>query len=98
MNLKFRKNNIPPLSSLRPALFDVYRYWFIGLGGFFAIVIITALIGFKLFYGVYYESYKKETPKETLENLIDVNKLNVVIEKRNDFIIATSTLPRDPAS
>ncbi|KKR28237.1 MAG: hypothetical protein UT61_C0054G0009 [Candidatus Woesebacteria bacterium GW2011_GWA1_39_8] len=95
--LKFRKNNGPSLSSLRPALFDVNSHWFVGLGIFFAILIITALIGLKLFYLVYSESYKKETPREVLENLVDINKLKNTIEKRNNFIIGTSTLPGDPS-
>lgn len=95
--LKFRKNSGPSLSSLRPVLFDVNKHWFVGLSIFFTLIVITAIVGFKLFSLVYSESYKKETPRDVLENLVDVKTLKHTIEDRNNFIVATSTLPRDPS-
>lgn len=95
--LNFRKNKTPALSSLRPALFNINSHWFASLGLFFVALIATALIASKLFYLVYSESFKKETPKEALENLIDAKKLKASIEKRIDFIMTETSLPKDPA-
>lgn len=95
--LKFKKNNTPPLSSLRPALFDINLYWFVALGLFCAIFLVTALIGFQLFYSVYSESYKKDMSGSVAEDIINVSKLKSSVETRINFIMEESPLPRDPA-
>lgn len=95
--LRFKKNSIPSLSSIRPAIFDVSHFWFVSLIVFFAIFFITMAIGFKLFYYGYNEDYKKKTPVEEFQNLIDINKLKTAVEKRNQLITASSTIPRDPS-
>lgn len=94
--LKLKKNCSPSLKSLRPKIFDTNFYWFLTLGLCSVIFIITAVIGFNLFYSQYYESYKNKKPAENFENLININQLKNAIQKRNEFInqkIAPTTDP-----
>ena len=56
--LKLKRKGSPPLESLRPPIFDTDLFWFVSLGLGLVIFIITALIGFKLFYPQYSKSYK----------------------------------------
>ena len=95
--LKPKKDNLPKLKSLRPGIFDIDSYWFLSLGLFLAIFIITALIGFKFFYSQYFETYKQSGNGEDFKNLIDINGLQIAIGKRTNFINATTTLPKDPS-
>lgn len=95
--LKFKKNDVPLLSSLRSRLFDTDKFWFLSLSLFFIIFIITAVIGFKLFYGIYFENYEKAQITETSDDLINITRLKSSIQKRADFITASTTLPRDPS-
>ena len=94
--LKFKKNNLPPLKSLRPQIFDVDTLWFASLGLFWIIFIIMAFVGFKLFYSQYSESYKTSS-LENSENIVNINGLNSAIEKRNVFLNEQVILPRDPS-
>ncbi len=96
--LKFiKRNNLPPLKSLRPQVFRTDFFWFMALALALAIFIITALIGFKLFYSQYFESYKQSKPDENLENLINIKRIKTAIEKRNSFINKEVSLPSDPS-
>lgn len=95
--LNFKKSGIPSLQAIRPAIFDVESHWFFALGLFAAIFIITTAVGLKLFYYGYSEGYKKETSPEEFQNLIDVNKLKVAIEKRNELMTEEAILPEDPS-
>jgi hypothetical protein len=95
--LNFKKNNLPPLKSLRPPVFDTDFFWFVALGIAVVIFLITALIGFQFFYSQYFESYKQSQSAENYENLIDINKLKSTIEKRNEFLNQEIILPKDPS-
>ncbi len=95
--LNFKKNQTPPLSSLRPPIFDVRKHWLATLGLSALIFIITALIGAKLFYTGYFETYKKQKTGDDFQNIIDIKQLKRVVEKRNNFIKTESTLPKDPS-
>jgi len=95
--LKLKKNNLPSLKSLRSPIFNTDAYWFLALCLFLIIFLITAVIGFRLFYSQYIEDYKKTTISENLNDLINVSRLKSVIEKRNDFINKEVSLPNDPS-
>jgi hypothetical protein len=95
--LKFKKNSLPPLTSLRPKIFNIDLFWFASLGLCFVILVITALIGFNFFYSQYFETYKQSGPAENFQNIINIDQLKNTIQKRNNFINASSTLPRDPS-
>jgi hypothetical protein len=95
--LKFKKDKLPPLKSLRPQVFNGDFLWFVSLGLCLIIFIVNALVGFRFFYSLYFESYKKLGPTENFENLININKINNFIGKRNDFINKPISLPRDPS-
>jgi len=92
-----KSKNLPPLSSLRPQIFDVDRSWFLALGLFIVIIVITGIIGFRLFYYQYTEGYKQSGPASNFKNIIDANKLNSAIQKRGDLINQKISLPRDPS-
>jgi len=95
--LKLKKNNLPPLKSLRPPIFDTNLFWFLSLGLCVVIFLITAFIGFKLLYSQYFESYKESKSPENYEELISINQLRDAINKRNEFINQQISLPRDPS-
>lgn len=95
--LKFKKKSLPPLKSLQPPIFDINLFWSVCLGLFLIIFIITAFIGFKLFYSQYFESYKETKLTENFENIINMDRLKNIINKRNDFINKEISLPRDPS-
>jgi hypothetical protein len=95
--LKLKKNNLPPLKSLRPPIFDTNLFWFLSLGLCVVIFLITAFIGFKLLYSQYFESYKESGPAENYEELINIDQLRDVINKRNGFINQQISLPHDPS-
>ncbi len=93
----FKKDNAPKPTSLRPSVFRTDLFWFLSLGLFAIILVITGTIGFRLFYEGYFESYKQEIPKDTFENLINIDRLKTTIEKRSDFINQKISLPNDPS-
>ncbi len=95
--LKLKKDNPPPLESLRPRIFNIDLFWFRSLGLCLVILIITAFIGFKLLYSQYFESYKESESAGDFENLININALKSAIEKRNNFINKEASLSRDPS-
>jgi hypothetical protein len=95
--LKLKKNNLPPLESLRPRVFDTDLFWYLSLGLGLLLLLIMALVGFNLFYAQYFESYKKSTPAEDFGNIINVNRLKSAILKRNEFINKEISLPKDPS-
>jgi hypothetical protein len=95
--LKLKRNSLPSLKSLRPPIFNVESFWFAGLGLCLIIFVITALIGFNLFYSQYFESYKKLESSENYEDIINTNRLKGAIEKRNNFINREIFLPQDPS-
>ena len=95
--LKFKKDETPPLLSLRPAIFNVEARWYAILALFFIVLFAVIFVGFRFFHLVYFETYKKEVPSENFANLINVARLKAVIEKRNAFINQEIVLPGDPA-
>lgn len=95
--LKFKKNDLPPLKSLRPQIFDTDLFWYLSLGLCFLLFLIMALVGFNLAYAQYFESYKSSVPVEDLGNIINAERLKGAIEKRNQFINQQVSLPRDPS-
>jgi anionic cell wall polymer biosynthesis LytR-Cps2A-Psr (LCP) family protein len=95
--LKLKKKNLPPLQSLRPPIFNTNLSWFMTLSLCLVIFIITTLIGLKLFYSQYFETYKNEKSAVNYENLININRLKSTIEKRNEFTNKQISLPRDPS-
>lgn len=94
--LKLNRDKSPSLKSLRPQLFNINLLWFICLGVILIILIIMALIGFNFFHYQYYEDYKNITPFESTD-LINIEKLKNVIEKRDGFINKEISLPPDPS-
>lgn len=95
--LKLKKKGLPNLKSLKPQIFDIDLFWFVGLGLFLIVVVITGLVGFKLFYSLYTESYKDTKSAENFKNIINIDKLNSAIEKRNNFINQEISVPKDPS-
>ena len=95
--LKFKKKGLPSLESLKPQIFNTELFWFAGLGVCLLVIIIATLVGFNLFYYQYTEGYKGTQSTVNFDKIIDAGKLNSAIDKRNDFINATSTLPKDPS-
>jgi hypothetical protein len=96
-SLKLKKDHTPKLSSMRPPIFDVDSRWYKTLGMFFIALLVIMLVGFKLFYSVYYETYKTEGSAENYNSLIGVNRLNDAIDKRQNFLDKQIDLPRDPS-
>jgi len=94
--LKFKKDNSPSLESLKVEIFNVDKFWFMTLVLCFVILLVTALVGFKLFYSLYFESYKNSAA-ENFGNLINVERLKSAVENRNNFINEQISLPRDPS-
>lgn len=82
---------------MRPKLFDVNSRWFAALGLSLLITAVGILIGFKLFYSQYFESYKKSAPTESFENIIDIQRLKSAIEKRENFIKQQLPSLKDPS-
>jgi hypothetical protein len=98
MKFEFKfKNKKPLLKSARPPIFDTNFYWFASLILCFVVFIITAVVGFNLFYSQYYETYKKAEPVEDFGNLINVEELKSAVEKRNALINQKIPLSRDPS-
>jgi hypothetical protein len=95
--LKLNKDKLPPLKSLRPKIFDVDLYWYASLGLVLVIFLITAFIGFKLFYSQYFETYKQSSSSQNFENLINIERLKSAIQKRSDLINKPISFPKDPS-
>jgi hypothetical protein len=95
--LKFKKNNLPPLQSLRPQVFDTDLFWYLSLGVCFLLFLIMALVGFNLSYSQYFESYKNSAPVENSGSIINTDRLGSAIQKRNEFINQQISLPKDPS-
>jgi len=95
--LKLKKNKQPSPKSLRPPVFNVDLLWFASLGMSLVIFLITAFVGFKLFYSQYFETYKESKSIENFESLINISRLKSAIEKRNEFINQQISLPKDPS-
>lgn|SRR3989344_7161448 len=95
-SLKFMRNSGPSLKSLRPNIFNVNLFWFVGLGLFIVLFVVAAFVGSKLFLFEYFESYKNNS-KETSEDIINTDRLKSAIEKRNSVINEKTPLPRDPS-
>lgn len=91
------KENLPSLKTLRPKIFDIDKSWFMGLGLSFLILLVTAFIGFKLFYGQYFETYRNVKPSENYDNIIDTSRLGNVIDKRIGFINKERVSLEDPS-
>lgn len=93
--LKFKKNDLPPLKSLRPQVFDTDLFWYLSLGVCFLFFLVMALVGFNLSYSQYFESYKNSVPVENPGSIINADRLKSAIEKRNEFINKETILPKD---
>jgi len=63
---------------------------------FLFVIIVTGAVGLNLFYSVYSENYRGNTGGGIPDNLIDVPKLSRVVNERNNFINATTTIPSNP--
>ena len=95
--LKFKKESLPDLKLLHPRIFDVNKFWFLALALFFGLVLIFGLVGFRLFYDQYFESFKELKPVNNFDDLININRINKAIEKRNEFVNKQISLPQDPS-
>lgn len=96
-SLKLNKSKAPSLSSLRPPIYKTESRWFLSLGIFFLIFIITGLVGFQLFYVGYFDAYKDKKQVENFSNLINVNKLRAAIGKHNELLNQEIKIPKDPS-
>ncbi len=94
--LKFNKDKIPPLSRVRPNLFNAYSRWTLLLLIFLLALVVSGFVSFKLFYSVYTESFKKDIKSSIPDNLIDTAKLSSVVKERSDFTNSTTTIPANP--
>lgn len=92
-----QKNNLPSLKSLRPAIFDVDLFWFLSLGLGLVILIITGVIGGKLLYAQYFESYKKEGTQQNYGDVININRLKTAIRERTNFLDQPTPELPDPS-
>ncbi len=98
MNIfKFKKNSAPAISSLRPLIFNQTKHWSLILVLFFLILFVTAIVGFNLFRSVYTESYKKDIPLISGEELINAKRLKSAVDKRKEFLNQPVSLPKDPS-
>jgi hypothetical protein len=95
--LKFGKKSLPTLKSLRPRIFDTDSFWFLSLGVSLIIFLIMALVGFRLFYSQYFESYKVSDSAKNVESLINIDKLKGALQKRSDFINKETPVSTDPS-
>lgn len=96
-NLNFKKNNEPRLESLRPPLFNVDLYWLLTMGATLLIVVATTTIGLKLFFNEYFENYKKGNTGDQFGELINIQRLERAIDKRNQFMNKPASIPKDPS-
>lgn len=81
---------------LRPILFDVHLYWCGVLGLVALVLVFTALIGAKMFYDEYFERYKTDQTGN-MDKVVNTTKLSDLIQKRNQSVTASTTLPTDPS-
>lgn len=93
---KSKKDSLPPLSSLRPPIFDVSLFWFLSLIIALVIVVVTVAAGFWLMYAQDMEDYQNLS-SESYQSPINVSRLETVVGQRNLFLDAESQLPRDPS-
>jgi hypothetical protein len=94
---KIKGDKLPSVESLRPPVFNVNKFWFISLCVCFAVLIITAFIGFRYFHFIYFEGYKESKSEENFQNIINVERLKSAIEKRDKLINEEMLIPRDPS-
>lgn len=94
---KFNKNRLPPPEVLRPKLFEVSKFWFIGLGLSIFIFLVVTFVGLKLFYNQYFKNQDELKFTENVENLMSIDRLKKAVEKRNTSINAQLPATNDPA-
>lgn len=78
--------------------FDPDRYWLISLFIFSVLMLVVIFIGALSFRYVYLEKYKDDN--NDLFNInaeMRVNVLKKVVEKRENFIIYDTKIPKDPS-
>lgn len=100
MRIKFwdsKNNKTPSLKSLRPPIFNVKIRWFLDLAIGIFIILVTGFIGIRFFYIVYFESYKKSDIPNDFGTIINVSRMQSVIEKRNDFLNTQAPSIPDPS-
>src|SRR3989344_6226660 len=91
------KKKLPSPKSVRPVIFNIEMRLVLALALFFVILVVTTLVGFRLFHYIYFEQYKKEISPDNFRNLINMEMLNDAIEQRNKNINRGVTIPRDPS-
>lgn len=94
--LKLKRNKQLSPKSLRSPLFNIDYFWFVCLGVVSILLLMMALIGYNFFHYQYFENYKKPTSFES-SDLINIERLNSTIERRNNFINKEISLPPDPS-
>lgn len=94
---KFKRKKTLSFESVRPPIFNDAKYWTLILLVFFAILFATTIAGFKLFHSVYTESYKKDIPVISADEVISAKKLKSLIGKRQELLDQKITLPEDPS-
>lgn len=100
MRIKFwnsKNNKTPSLKSLHPPIFNVKTRWFLDLAVGIFIILVTSFIGISFLYTVYFESYKESDTPNDFSSLINVSRMQGVIEKRNDFLNAQVPSVPDPS-
>jgi hypothetical protein len=91
-----KKSYIPKTTVLRPPLFNVAKHWLLTLCVAVSILLITGIIGAKLFYYGYSEAYKAKAISGPSDPL-NANYLKSVVGQRNSVLTSPAVLPRDPS-
>lgn len=94
---KFNKNHLPSPETLRPKVFEVNKFWFLGLGLSIFVFLVVAFVGLKLFYNQYFKNQNELKFTENVENLMNIDRLKKAVEKRNIFINTQLPATNDPA-
>jgi len=96
--IKFKRNTVPSLQSLRPHIFDIDTAWFSSLGICLIVIIITTFVGIKFSYSQYFSSDNNSSETtQNIENAMNLDKLKKAIEKRANFVNESIFLSRDPS-
>jgi hypothetical protein len=61
------------------------------------VIVVTIIVGLRLFYFQYSEGYKEPVSTESLESLVNINKLKSAIEDRNGMIDKEIPISKDPS-
>lgn len=95
--LKIKKNIVPSLKSLKPAIFNTDAYWDLSLGIFIVLAILIGTIGLRLFWRQYFENYSEFKFRENIEEVMNIGRLKSAVEERNEFLNKEIIIPRNPS-